>query len=163
MRIRSHDLYLASPNCTQHGPFTHTQGCFYVAPPGSAHAKTRWIGRPERAAKLAECWKQLDVLESLLRAPFFCGASPSLADLTIYPTVVFFVFFAPRVFDWEDGAVFHGRPKLAAWFEHTMPTLSPHVLRVRTELEAAQRAKGRAVLDEIRQEATDPSFKWVYP
>jgi len=65
--IRCHDLYLASPNCTQPGPFTHSQGCFYVAPPGGKHCTDRYIGRAERAAKLAECWKQLDVLENLLK------------------------------------------------------------------------------------------------
>ena len=31
---RCHDLYLASPNCSQPGPFTHTQGCMRVPPPG---------------------------------------------------------------------------------------------------------------------------------
>ena len=61
--IRTHDLYLASPNCTQPGPFTHVQGCFYVGVPG--RGGTRWIERSVRAALLKECWEQLDNLEDL--------------------------------------------------------------------------------------------------
>lgn len=161
--IRTHDLYLASPNCTQPGPFTHTQGCFYVPPPASVHATSRWIGKAERAAKLAECWKQLDVLEALLHGPFFCGGGVTLCDLAVYPTIVFFHFFAPRVYDWHPTAVFHGRPKLARWFDEWMPSLGPYVSQVREELERAQQAKGPAILDEIRAETVDASFKWVYP
>merc|ERR1712113_36496 len=61
--IRIHDLYIASPNCTQPG-FSHTQGCMYLAP-----YETKWcsaertMDKATRAAKLAEMWKQLHWLE----------------------------------------------------------------------------------------------------
>ena len=64
------------------------QGCFYVGVPG--RGGTRWIERSVRAALLKECWEQLDNLEDLLRGPFFAGARPSLADLTVWPTIVVF-------------------------------------------------------------------------
>mmetsp|Transcript_23064 Transcript_23064/g.73189 ORF Transcript_23064/g.73189 Transcript_23064/m.73189 type:complete len:179 (+) Transcript_23064:14-550(+) len=42
--VRCHDLYLASPNCSQPGPFTHTQGCMRVPPPGGINRSIniRW-------------------------------------------------------------------------------------------------------------------------
>jgi len=159
--VATHDLYLASPNCTQPGAFTHTQGCMYVPPPHSKHVTTRWIDRPTRAAKLRECWKQLDVLESLCRGPFFCGDDVSLADLTVFPTVIFFLFFTPRVFGWEDGAVFHGRPRLKYWFEEGMIAL-PAARRVHDEVTTAL-LKKEPYLEEIREEAKDSQYKWVYP
>ena len=161
--IRCHDLYLASPNCTQPGPFTHSQGCMYVAPPGGKHCTDRWIGRAERAAKLAECWKQLDVLESLMRGPYFCGARQSLADLAVYPTMVFFAFYPQRVFGWAEDALWHGRPKLRAWYETAMPAHAA-ARRVHDELLETLHAKAASgILDEIVEETRDPAFKWVYP
>ncbi len=180
--IRTHDLYLASPNCTQPGPFTHVQGCFYVGVPG--RGGTRWIERSVRAALLKECWEQLDNLEDLLRGPFFAGARPSLADLTVWPTIVVFVFLAPRVYAWEPTAVFHNRPKLRQWFEKEMKGESSAVTRrdgdaataslrravqrsisrVEDELvRSLQMKESSGMLEEIIAETRDCTYKWIYP
>ena len=165
--LRTHDLYLASPNCTQDG-FTHTQGCFYVppklaAPPRPQH---RWIQRSARAAKLAECWKQLDVLEGMLRGPYFVGEQLSLADLAVHPTVTFFVFYAPRTFGWRESAVWHGRPRLEAWYYGAMLRSVPATKVVTAELEASMLAKVAAgALEPIREDVAKDreGLKWVYP
>ena len=134
----------------------------YVAPTGGEHAKDRWMDRSVRAAKLAECWKQLDVLESLLRGPFFCGEALSLADFSVYPTILFFTFYMPRVFGWREDAVFHARPRLADWF-HEMGAVAA-TAKVRDELLATVYAKERSgILTEIIAETKDPTYKWVYP
>ena len=57
--IRIHDLYIASPNCTQPG-FSHSQGAMYLAPYETKHCPAvRCMDRPTRAAKIAELHKQL--------------------------------------------------------------------------------------------------------
>ena len=61
------------------------------------------------------CWKQLDVLESLMLGAYVCGDQLTLADMTLFPTLVFFLFFTPRVFGWAADAVFYKRPKLRRW------------------------------------------------
>ena len=55
--VRCHDLYIASPNCTQPG-FSHSQGAMYLSPwvtPWSS--AERVMDAPTRAAKIAELWK----------------------------------------------------------------------------------------------------------
>ena len=65
--VRVHDIYIASPNCTQPG-FAHTQGAMYLAPYETEHCSAeRAMDRPTRAAKLAEIWKQLSWLEDNVR------------------------------------------------------------------------------------------------
>ena len=65
--VRMHDIYIASPNCTQ-PHFSHTQGCMYLAPYETKHCgKARAMDRPTRAAKLAEIWKQLTWLEGQVK------------------------------------------------------------------------------------------------
>jgi len=167
--LRTHDLYLASPNCTQPGAFTHTQGCFYVPPrltSAGAAPQPRWIDRTERAAKLKECWEQLDVLEGLLRGPYFCGGQLTLADCAIHPTMTFFVFFAPRTFGWSEGAVWHERPRLHAWYYDSMLEGVPGVREVTEELDASVRAKEESgMLVPIRKDVAKDTegLKWVYP
>ena len=55
--VRVHDLYIASPNCTQPG-FAHTQGAMYLAPYATPFTPAaRAMGnRATRAAKIAEIW-----------------------------------------------------------------------------------------------------------
>jgi len=50
--VRTHDLYISSPNCTQPG-FSHTQGSMYLAPHETPHCSAdRAMDRPTRAAKV---------------------------------------------------------------------------------------------------------------
>lgn len=61
--VRVHDLYIASPNCSQPS-FSHTQGAMYLAPKVTPHCTPeRVMKRETRAAKVAELWKQLSWLE----------------------------------------------------------------------------------------------------
>jgi hypothetical protein len=55
--VRNHDLYIASPNCTQPN-FCHSQGAMYLAPFVTPHcAPERVLDTPTRAAKIAEIFK----------------------------------------------------------------------------------------------------------
>mmetsp|Transcript_52099 Transcript_52099/g.111512 ORF Transcript_52099/g.111512 Transcript_52099/m.111512 type:complete len:295 (+) Transcript_52099:73-957(+) len=160
---RLHDLYIASPNCTQPG-FSHTQGAMYLAP-----YETKWC-RPERAmdratraAKLAELWKQLTWLENNLVGPYMAGSRVTIADMTWYPTCIFMEYMLPRVFDWPE--IFHEEthfPRLTAWFAE----VSKHNAFASTRQDiwdfwVAKDAEGQ--FDSIRDERKDPAFKWVYP
>jgi hypothetical protein len=55
--VRNHDLYIASPNCTQPN-FAHSQGAMYLAPYVTPHCTPeRVMDTPTRAAKIAEIFK----------------------------------------------------------------------------------------------------------
>lgn len=117
--VRMHDIYIASPNCTQPN-FSHTQGCMYLAPHVTPHcAQERVMDVDTRAAKIKEIYSQLTWLETQVLSPFMTGPSVSHADMTWYPTCIFMEFLLPKVFNWnnvfQDTANF---PKLTAWFSH---------------------------------------------
>ncbi|KAK3289592.1 hypothetical protein CYMTET_2986 [Cymbomonas tetramitiformis] len=96
LATRVHDIYIASG----------LQGCMYKS-----------MDIEERAAKIAELAKQLDVLEGIVEgSPYIVGDTPSLADAALFPTFVFFTYILPSQFGWTD--VFASRPKLKAWWEH---------------------------------------------
>jgi len=62
--VRMHDIYIASPNCTQPN-FSHTQGCMYITPYATEFCSEERVMKLDvRAKKLAEIWKQLTWLES---------------------------------------------------------------------------------------------------
>lgn len=110
MMIQVHDLYIASANCTQPGYFA-TQGCMYKSD----------MGIVDRSAKSLELRKQLDVLEDLFDkdGPYAAGSQLTLADLAIFPTMIFIVMLVQKSLGWEapETSVFSTRPKLKAWFE----------------------------------------------
>lgn len=93
LAARVHDLYIAP-----------IQGCLY-----------RQMEAVDRAKNLKDIAFQLDVLESLVKGPFFCGNEISYADSALMPTFVFLTFILPRYFGW--ASVFTGRPKLQAWWD----------------------------------------------
>jgi len=162
MLVQTHDLYLASPNSGQrHGGLNaHNMGCLFLPPPGSG-AK-RELDAPTRAAKLAEVWHQLDLLEKLVKEPFAAGEALSLADLALFPTFVYFDFYLPRVF---ASDAWHGRPKLAAWFKRLKAF--PAFARVVSEMEPALLAKEKSGdLEVIVAQTKAPeaaTLKWRYP
>lgn len=93
---RFHDMYL-----------TTIQGCLYKdRPPFGIYAT--------RADALAEFNKQLLVIENLVSggAPYLCGSEISLADATIFPTMVFAKHMLPK-FGFDSALP----PKIDAWFE----------------------------------------------
>lgn len=165
LMIRTHDLYIASPNCTQPG-FTHTQGAMYLTPYETEFcAAVRCIARPARAAKIAELWKHLSWLNSsIVSTAGLADTKLSLADFTWYPTCTFIEYMTPRVFGWDDifdeatGAL----PALASWY--TEMTKIPAFASARQQIWeywVQQDEKGQ--FDSIRPETEDTSFKWKYP
>ena len=80
----------------------------------------RGLSLEMREAKLQDLWKQLDVLESLFfeEAPNYFLPNLSLADVTVFPTIVYMEYYLVRVFDWStDNDLFFMRPKLKSWFQ----------------------------------------------
>ena len=187
--IRYHDIYIASPNSTHglgrpYGLNCHAQSCFYVPPApdgddydyeddddnggggGGGDDAHRGLSPEMRAAKLADVWRQLDVLESHCTCdPYLSGSSLSLADITLLPTVFYVVYYGPRSFDWDDDAVWTGRPKLRGWYD---AMLELHE-EARTILEGMRgaldgSAETRMRIDSIRRQTEDhPRYKWIYP
>ena len=84
-----HDLYIASANSSDPS-VTATQAAMYKS--------VELIDAPNRAAKVAEIAKQLDVLEDLVVGPYCAGDGLSQADLALFPTFIFFTELLPRVF-----------------------------------------------------------------
>ena len=83
------------------------QGCLYKPMDAS-----------ERLIKLKELLKQLDVLEHhicALGGPYVGGSVMSSGDCTLFPTIIFVEYIAPK-FGWPD--VFASRPKLGSWWKH---------------------------------------------
>lgn len=160
--IRMHDLYIASPNCSQPG-FSHSQGSMYLSPYETKWcAESRCMNRPKRAAKLAEIWKQLNWLEDTCKGPYLAGSKVTNADFTWYPTTIFMEFMLPRVFQWpeifKDTACF---PKLVAW--HQNCTADPMFAQVRQEIWDFWEVKEtEGQFESIKGELEDKSFKWNY-
>jgi len=110
---RIHDIYISC-----------IQGAMYKAP-GTSFST---FGS-DRIAALNELKKQLNIIEEELNSyenkhpeikgrlgPFLCGSEVSLADATLYPTVVFCMFMLPQFFGWSESD-FLG-PRLSNWFAH---------------------------------------------
>ena len=161
--VRIHDLYIASPNCTQPN-FSHTQGCMYLDPRPTAFTPARrTMDIRTRAAKLAEIHKQLTWLEEEARLPYLAGDSLSHADLTWFPTAVFMELLLPWVFNWsavfQEGVFFS---KLTRWFTKCMENecfaLTREEIRG-TLLDQAERGRFSAVKEEVQRH---PEFKWKY-
>ena len=101
-----------------------------------------------RSKGLEELKRQLHVLEHLLttfeqyhppqlssvNGRYLCGDEISLADVTLYPTIVFCVFILPQFFGW-DISDFLG-PKLYEWWSF-MNTEVSSAMEVRKEMEIA--------------------------
>lgn len=93
--VRQHDIYI-----------TPIQGAMYKAPGYVFSA----FGS-DRGKALDDLVKQLETIESFLatfdqvhgpnlrRGGYLCGDSISLADATLFPTMIFFQFMLPRFFD----------------------------------------------------------------
>jgi glutathione S-transferase len=105
---RFHDMYL-----------TTIQGCLYkAAPPFGVFGS--------RKDAIAEFCRQLHILDelvlvgkceihkdSLTKAMYMCGSKVSLADATVFPTIVFAAYMLPKF-----GVNPPLPPKIATWFEN---------------------------------------------
>jgi len=161
--VRMHDLYIASPNCTQPG-FSHTQGSMYLAPYETKWCRAeRCMDKATRSAKLAEIWKQLSWLEENVQGPYMAGDHVTIADMTWYPTCIFMEFMLPRVFCWP--AIFYEKehfPKLTEWFAKMAE--DPAFRETRKDIWdfwVGKEAEGQ--FESIKGELCDTSFKWKYP
>jgi len=160
---RIHDLYIASPNCTQPG-FSHTQGAMYLSPYETKWCKKeRCMDKATRAAKLAEIWKQLSWLEENLKGPYMVGEQLTIADMTWYPTCVYMEFMLPKVFDWPRiFSELDHFPKLTKWFSRL--SADEAFNKTRTEIwEFWEGRENEGQFQSIKAEIMDPSFKWKYP
>lgn len=128
---------------------TPIQGCLY-----------KQMDARERAQQLKQIDAQLDVLEALLSdaGPRVCGAAPSLGDAALFPTLVFILDIAPRVYGWADPLA--RRPRLAAHWKE-MSEADEHGARVVAEmrggLQAWWDAKRWDELGITAQVAADPA------
>lgn len=122
---RVHDVYI-SP----------IQGCMYKAP-GTMFST---FGTDRKAA-LAELKRQLVGIESMLASldshttlganrPFLCGSEISLADITLFPTILFCDFMLPLFFGVKREEYLGVR--LRNWYDY-MSTL-PSVVDVKAEM-----------------------------
>ena len=98
LMVRMHDMYIAT-----------IQGCLYKAKPPFGIYSTR-------IDALQELIRQLHIIEDLMVVPpsndengpcyYLCGTNVSLADATIYPTMVFVTYMLPK-FDMEIPKKIH--------------------------------------------------------
>jgi len=155
--VQVHDLYIASPN-SSNPQVTATQGAMYKA--------VDVIDGPSRAAKFAEIWKQLGVIEALLddKGPYACGAALTEADLTLWPTLSSFLAVMLPVYGWvnpmDDADNF---PKVKRW--HDAIALLPAAQKVKSEVDAAlegwkEAKKFDPILEQIKKH---PELKWKWP
>jgi len=162
--VRIHDIYIASPNCTQPG-FAHTQGCMYLAPHETKFCSAaRAMSTGRRAKKLAEIWKHLTWLEGRVIGPYLAGEQLTHADLTWYPTCIFMEFMLPRVFGWPK--IFHESdvfPRLRKWFDRLAAL--KEFAQVHEEIWGfwVEKEKAGQFISIQEVVATSKEYKWVYP
>mmetsp|Transcript_18824 Transcript_18824/g.52592 ORF Transcript_18824/g.52592 Transcript_18824/m.52592 type:complete len:403 (-) Transcript_18824:291-1499(-) len=117
---RFHDLYL-----------TTIQSCLYRAAPPFGSFGTR-------KEALAEYSKQLYVIAGLVAddGPYLCGGELSLADATVFPSIVFASYMFPKF----EGAIAVDRPPIPeaiqTWYER-MIDAEPAFRRVYEEIHGA--------------------------
>ena len=161
-QIRMHDLYVASPNCTQPG-FSHSQGAMYLS--ASWHGPERGMSLEDRAAKFAELWKQLCLLEGSVRdgGGYLAGPEVTLSDMTWHPTAVFMEHMLPK-FGWPDifgpGSPF---PKLSSWYRRCLRY--PAFAETRGEIleyweEMGAKGQFEPILKEIEEAPACLKFKY---
>ena len=144
---RHHDMYL-SP----------VQGSMYKIP-GSIYST---YGQ-DRTLALAELKKQLFGIEDIvatfdakypsLAGNFLSGQEISLADVSLYPTVIFCMYMLPQFFGWDKADILG--PKLMKWWNFMSNEVEDARI-VRNEIESALdvwKSNGRwnPILEEMKQ------------
>jgi glutathione S-transferase len=93
--IRTHDLYIASPNSSSPSRNLHTQACLYIAPPKPG--ARRGVPAAMRAVLLKDLLHSLSMIEELL----IPDAPTTLADLTLFPTLINCFIYLRKVYDYD--------------------------------------------------------------
>lgn len=109
---RLHDIYLCP-----------IQGCMYKATPPFANFGTR-------KKALAEFQKQMKIIDSFIEddGMYLCGKEVSLADATLFPTMVFAKYMLPK-FEVEEPLP----SRINAWFDNVVES-DPEFKRVHDEV-----------------------------
>ena len=104
--IRTHDLYISSPNSHHSTRNLHTQACMYIPPP--APSARRGVPAATRHVLLSDLFAALRLLDSLVlpstlprSGGYSCGPSPTLADLAVFPTLLYCVHYMARVYGYD--------------------------------------------------------------
>lgn len=109
--VRAHDIYI-----------TPIQACMYRAPGSvfSTHGTDRKAALKDLKNQLTNIELQVDTFRKLrpqsASGPFLCGREISVADVTLFPTLIFCTFMLPQFFGWQEGE-FMG-PHLSVWYKH---------------------------------------------
>lgn len=124
----------------------------------------------QRASELKVIDENLHTLEDYCSGgEYFCGDSPSSADMSLFPSFVFFEFMLERHFDWKDWG--YDKPKLKSWYEHLKSSggdeneFTKHTRRVYDEIFQALEAweeGGRWETTGVNAHKKE-EYKWVYP
>lgn len=139
---RTHDYYISGP----------VQSCMY-----------RDIGKEERANRMAELAKQLDVIASLVAkspGPWAAGKEPSFADAALVPTATFMEHILPKYFGWNDVLSKRGMGK---WWEAVLA--DDACAAVHQEVKEALQGweeQGRFDKVGVTEHVKDSSFQWAY-
>ncbi|GJQ09364.1 hypothetical protein GpartN1_g1155.t1 [Galdieria partita] len=91
----------------------------------------RDVSMEERKHCLESGRRGLEVLERVIQAtPFVAGERISLGDIAVFPSLIFWVYLAPRYYDWYP---LEDLPKVSGWF-HFMKTESSAAEKVYKEV-----------------------------
>eukprot|EP00392_Amoebophrya_sp_AT5.2_P006818 g6830.t1 len=138
--IQVHDLYVASANCSQKGYFA-TQGCLYKGEMPLADRSAKAVELNKQLSVIEEIWCRIDIEDST-QSPGL-----TLADVVLYPTLLFVVPLVKASLNWPEGKVWEGRPRLQKWFsnfENAFPDAKGVCDDVRGFVETAFIGSGRA-------------------
>ena len=127
MMSRFNDVYLNS-----------IQNCLYKPGPPFGSFGTRKDALKEFSKQLFVIAEMMDPL-----GPYLCGAEVSLADATIFPTIVFASFMFPK---FDHGMETPIPEKMEAWFQRTKDT-DPSFRKVYDEVR--MHALGRAAARKV--------------
>ena len=167
--IQLHDMYVASPNCTAPG-FSHSQGAMYLTPvpvPDFCPARRIMPDPAVRAAKIAELWKQLELLDRAIArrgGPYIMGDQLTLVDFTWFPTTVYMEFMLPKIFGWKN--IFREPdvlPDLSRWWTNLADNQTEFAT-VRKEIgDFWEEAEAKGAFDTIKEVVQDKTYQWTYP
>ncbi|UPR03215.1 glutathione S-transferase [Chloropicon primus] len=124
----------------------------------------------QRASELKVMDENLHTLEDYCSGgEYFCGPSPSSADMSLFPSFVFFEVMLERHFGWKDWG--YEKPKLKSWYDNLKSggdgsEFTKHTRRVYDEIYQALVAweeGGRWETTGVNAHKKEEEYKWVYP
>ena len=111
-------LELDTPEARAHSALSAKLFDTYIQPIQGCMYRDMGLSAEERAKQLGEVDENLHVLEKMCSStgPYFCGAKPSGADCSLFPSFVFFEFMLETQFGWPDA--FYDKPNLKQWYNY---------------------------------------------